>query len=591
MSAHDPNGILVLLHEVHGTIALADALAALPEEQRNWQREVCVLDAFRVELSASHALDWHVADRLLLQQLDDVLRPAQKRHPTWRIAYFGAAPIPLAMRLGQLLGDWERVDLYQRHHARGTWEWAPPGARAPLTPTVTGAPQERNTAAGAAIVCVSTANAIRPDDAREVVTSPFEPVEIVLKPTGPDVLETVADLHAVAESFARSLDRIADLRRGVDVVHVFAAVPVGLAFRLGQRINPTKHPDVQTYQYQRGSVPAYREALRLRRDARSVAELSDADRAVADTMRALADEELRSLREYGEVAKEWVAAASTDEWPSTILRAKTGYDPFKVKPWSGLAALFATPLMQSSVDKKADGIDEFDYDAGTRSWRLGDPLMAVLGRKFSEESARRRTLRMLLLHEGVHLGSHGLTTPVSKEVGRFPKILEELDYQADVWAMLHEYGLSRHRARASTDDARAFFLGLVSTALESFWSFDDGDQPLAEMQVRRLNRYLIWYWQQLRLEATNSISEVLAVLAERPYLEIAGPEIFTRDGRVFYRLDRAPIEAAELAVLSGTTLRRFGTGPSLPLPMLLEAFRTRQGSVILALLRGAFDQG
>ena len=115
-------------------------------------------------------------------------------------------------------------------------------------PAVTGAPQERNSAAGAAIVCVSTANAIRPDDAREVVTSPFEPVEIVLNPTGPDVLETVADLHAVAESFAQSLDRIADLRRGVDVVHLFAAVPVGLAFRLGQRINPTKHPDVQTYQ-------------------------------------------------------------------------------------------------------------------------------------------------------------------------------------------------------------------------------------------------------------------------------------------------------------------------------------------------------
>jgi hypothetical protein len=591
MSAHDPNGILILLHQVHATISLADALAALPEEQRSWPREVCAFDSFRAELRASQSIDWHAAEQALLKQLEEVLRPMQKLHPTWRIAYFGAAPIPLAMRLGQLVGDWERVDIYQRHHVRGDWSWAPVAERPAKEAKVKEAPKERNGAAGAAIVCVSTANAISTDDARAVVTSPFEPIEIALDPTGPDVLETAADLDAVADSFVQTLDHVADLRRGVDAAHVFAAVPVGLAFRMGQRINPTKHPDVQTYQYQRGVTPVYREALRLRRQVETTAELSEADRAAAGAMRAVAAQELTALREFGDVLKEWIDAASTSDWPAAALGSKAGYEPFKVRPWAALPVLTsASSLLQSTVAADAEGVAEFEFDPGVRVWRFGDGLMATLARRFTDEGARRRSLRMLLLHEGVHLASHKLTSSVSQEIGRFPKILEELDYQADVWTMLHEYGFTRKKARASTDDARAFFRDLVDTALETYWAFDDGPQPLAEMQVRRLNRYLIWYWQRLRIEAANSLPEVLAVLAERPYLELAGPDIFTRAGRVFYRLDRAPAELPELAILTGSAVRRLGTGPSLPLPMLLAAFRNRQGPVILTLLRGAFDQ-
>jgi hypothetical protein len=48
---------------------------------------------------------------------------------------------------------------------------------------------------------------------------------------------------------------------------------------------------------------------------------------------------------------------------------------------------------------------------------------------------------MFLLHEGVHLATHRLSRETSVQVGRLPKVLEAVDYEADVWAMLHEFAL------------------------------------------------------------------------------------------------------------------------------------------------------
>ncbi len=80
---------------------------------------------------------------------------------------------------------------------------------------------------------------------------------------------------------------------------------------------------------------------------------------------------------------------------------------------------------------------------------------------------------MFLLHEAVHLAGHGLTTTTSRRVGRFPKVVEEIDHQADVWAAFHDYAFTRHHNRKSTDDAPTWFRGLIEVMLRTFWAFDD----------------------------------------------------------------------------------------------------------------------
>ena len=50
------------------------------------------------------------------------------------------------------------------------------------------------------------------------------------------------------------------------------------------------------------------------------------------------------------------------------------------------------------------------------------------------ENERRRALRQLVLHEAVHRGPQALTRTSSQGIGRFPKMLEEIDYHADDFA-------------------------------------------------------------------------------------------------------------------------------------------------------------
>jgi hypothetical protein len=197
--------------------------------------------------------------------------------------------------------------------------------------------------------------------------------------------------------------------------------------------------------------------------------------------------------------------------------------------------------------------------------------------------------RMFLLHEGVHLATHRLSRETSVQVGRLPKVLEAVDYEADVWAMLHEFALARQDG-GGVDDVRSFFMRIAGAAIEVFWAFDEGRQPLARMQVRRVNRYLLWYWQLVRLEAASSRSEVFEVLAQRPIIELAGLRLLARGERVFQEL--APDRAAnlELGVLHAHALHRLPEGPAMPLSDLLEGFRTRNGARVLTALRAAYDQ-
>jgi hypothetical protein len=121
-----------------------------------------------------------------------------------------------------------------------------------------------------------------------------------------------------------------------------------------------------------------------------------------------------------------------------------------------------------------------------------------------------------------------------------------IDYHADVWAMLNEYAMARHFVETAAADARQFMLRLIADATETFWAFDAGEAPLREVQVRRMNRYLMWYWQQLRIEHSTEANQVFAILAEQPVLELAGPQLRARGERVWYSLDAREVTNLEL---------------------------------------------
>jgi len=119
----------------------------------------------------------------------------------------------------------------------------------------------------------------------------------------------------------------------------------------------------------------------------------------------------------------------------------------------------------------------------------------------------------------------GLTLGTSPEVGRFAKVLEEIDYQADVWAQLHERRLTADIGPESIKDDPLFARLLMRIAVETMLSFDDGPMASRTMRIRRVSRYLIWSWQYLRTERFDPGENIGTVLADKPFIELAGPEI------------------------------------------------------------------
>jgi hypothetical protein len=173
----------------------------------------------------------------------------------------------------------------------------------------------------------------------------------------------------------------------------------------------------------------------------------------------------------------------------------------------------------------------------------------------------------------------------------FPKVLEEVDYQADVWAMVHEFALTRHDKPEAVANDRDLFLELVRIATETMWAFDDRLDELEVMEVRRVNRYLIWYWQWLRMERCSSLADIMAVLARKPLIELAGPRVHTDGERVFYELRepwRADLELA--ALLEHNRIARHGRGAATSVPALIEGLRKRDGENIRFVLKSILDQ-
>jgi hypothetical protein len=125
--------------------------------------------------------------------------------------------------------------------------------------------------------------------------------------------------------------------------------------------------------------------------------------------------------------------------------------------------------------------------------------------------------------------------------------------------------------------------------LDTFLAFDAiGDRE--RIEIRRLNRYLIWYWQLLMLERCLDLEGVLHVLANRPLIELAGPKVETSDNRVYYTLDPAKFDEPELCVVHRQRIVRYGHAPGARVKDVLLGFRERNKNKIREALKSISDQ-
>lgn len=590
MDNQQPVGLILLAHAEQVAITEREMTEALPQDWLSLPRTSVELDILAEARKAISTGDWHSVQRQQEALFRERVVPVMERHPDHTVIYFGSAPVPLAIHLGALLSTWRQVTLIPHHHVRRSWGWLQhePGHEPEVV--CAGMPDYRDRTQGEAIVRVSTSHPVDQLLTRRVVSAPLLEIDIGLKTPREDAFASLSEMQTVAAEFRHALDLIGDHFAGISRIHLFASVQPGIAMLLGAQISSTMHLPVQTYQYARQSDPPHRPAVLVNTKLPpELPPLTEEQKSVAAAdRRNLA----RDLERIKGIAQRENAAGQT-RWLSSVLSSKDQRDCFG-GTWHHLPALCRISLAATSVDTELQDVpDSFRLHDGR--WQIDDRWLAHLARRVPDRNQRQRSLRMLLLHEGVHRGPQGVTWSTSEGVGRFPKVLEEVDYQADVWAMLYERALSELESPSLVEPPRDFFKNAIRTATETMWAFDMDGAPLPEIQVRRLNRYLIWYWQYLLLErgtgrpAEMTLAEVTSILAERPHLELGGPRIFTRDERIFFSLDPNQMRTPELAIYHRGKFHRDGSRDDFSLSELLSAFAERDTDRILDVLRAAVD--
>lgn len=590
-STTTPAGLILLSHPGQIGMTHKEMIDGLPESYRGLPHVIVDLDMVEVARHAIRSAEWTAARRELERQVRDEIEPLRQKYPDYRIVYFGSSPIPLAVHLGYLLETWQQVDVVPHHHTLRTWGWHRGDARPRLVPLKL--PDHTDRTPGEAVIRVSTSHRVDPQLTHRVVTTPLVEIDITLEQPGEDAFPRVDEMLEVAAAFRKTLDVIGDRFPGVHRVHLFASVQPGVAFLLGTQISKTMHPPVQTYQYTRNTDggPLHVPAVLVNTPVRpEPGPLTDEERARAACDRDALAADLDRMKGFAERE-----ARDNGSWLAKLLRDPSGHPDFRGQ-WLALPSIDHTPLPGTRIDLETCEVEDSFRLSPNNTWQLDDRWLVRLARRIPDDNRRRRALRLLVLHESVHRGPQRLTRTSSRQIGRFPKVLEEIDYHADVWAMLHEHVLASLQSRSEVDDVREFIRDLIEIATETMWAFDEDEIPLEEIQIRRLNRYLIWYWQYLVLEAGSSsttkadLRVILSVLAQRPLIELAGPPVRAHDERLFFVLDPGRADVPELAVYHEGKLHLHGRRHSFDILELLKAIAARHAKRIIDVLRGAVEQ-
>jgi len=569
--------VLTPIPESSMVMALSDSMVRLP-------RKSIELAPVRADLTEMPTFPWSEAQRLQKLRFDADLKPLLEGFGGTAVAYFGAAPIPLAIHLGFLLGNWKKTEIFLHHHKRRDWKWAlssPPSN--PITIKRTPAPKEIVTAEGDVIIRIWTSHKINNLDTQAVVPSSLAEFDIFIGDHEEDALRLPEELEQVAEVFKRVLTEIEELRPGATTIHLFASVPVGLAFRMGTLISPTMAAKVQTYQFVSTATARYAPAIVIQDDAAPPKPLSPTE---VEDARLLLGTWKRDMPQIQSFVRDYEVRPGVN-WLRKIFSGQT--DGEGNAAILSLCGINETPLAGSNIDELPGAdVDSFQFVKINRTWRFSEFLLSALAKQFEAGEDRVRAGRLLLFHEAVHLSDHRLTGATAPGVGRFPKILEDVDYQADAWAILHEMSYSIF-ANGTPKNFAALAQSIIFCAINTFWAFDASERFERRIQIRRLHRYLIWYWQALSVEACHSLTDVAKVILDKPRLELAGPHIETIGERVYFSMIKNTLRYPELCILTENRIVRCGNGPTTNIDMLLDGFRTHDGHRILNSLRGFYD--
>lgn len=260
-----PKGLILILHSGFAKVNIEDCIAALPDKWKKLDREkIEVAYAETPELANLYELNFGQYALEHRRQFEKEILLILKEKSEYTIVYFGLAPIPLAVDLGQLFNNFRDIEVFQLHHKTKQWYQR---EQQPVTfenqIIVTGLPEKDQKGITSALIRVSASHFVNPEDTQTIIPNAAE-VDVRFASPDEDAFHSPELLKAFTEQVKDALDSLSNNRSGLQEIHLFASVPCGLAFLIGTKISPNIHPYIQTYQYSRTQKLRYKKALTVK---------------------------------------------------------------------------------------------------------------------------------------------------------------------------------------------------------------------------------------------------------------------------------------------------------------------------------------
>lgn len=573
-------------------ISKEEVTAALSQEEKE-------ADKTYVDVPTEHFADaveqgdWEGQDRFFRKKATEIQAAAESAENV-SVHFFGMAEVPHLIALGAHVGDARTIHFHDHDRETGSWSWPAKGRSLELETTGLENLQGSVSVPGGAVLRIAVSYPIEDADVLEVV-GPHSLADVCISRKGEcaqvGAVRSVEDLEVVRKEVRTALALLKRARPNLTQIHLFVAAPPSVCFVVGQELCLRNSPPVQTYRYRAETKPRQQCAIFLEGSGADEVRmrLTDEQREIAMHVRTVIwPSVLRDVEAYAASKKE--DGQGKERWfdhlePRAALRL--------AQPFPCLPPLFDVVEIGIAVDSEpfVDEDNEYRLNDDEKKWQLSDELIVGLWQASGEDEGKmREVIRLFLFHECLHL-YHSITKRTAREVGKFANCLEYLDYTADTYALLHQFDYERvrgDRSRVSRDKAKEFLVEQLELAVLSFWAFDGG---AARLQVRRLRRYLNWYWRHVQLKNARDLEMAMLLFTRQPRIELGGLGQFARGRRVFVRFDELdPTTYLELALVrEDERLFRLTSGPNANLRELLTAFQEGGHEEILRFFGTLFE--
>lgn len=578
-------GLLIIKHEYFRPITNEECILALPDAWKHFDREFINVTEETLRLN-----DLYNAPQvqIALAQRDffnKIIKEKLEKLPGYKILYFGLAPIPLSIDLGYQFHNFRDIEVFQFHHVEKNWyQNTNHKAVKEFKLETQNLPNPKQKGISELALRLSISHHVKSQDTLDILPDAAE-VDLGLTDPNEDAVSTKEEIVLIAEEFKKIMDNISNSESNIEVVHLFASVPVGVAFLIGTKISPNIHPYVQTYQHSATEKPKYINSVLVKGEIDNEVPLTEEQLKIAGELRTVCNDELKgNIRKF---AYDNETDSRGRVWYLSLM-PKLGDGIMSHKFWKDLPSISETSLKGDEIDFDLKTVsDGFYWKLG--KWYVDDHFYVSLKKRLENLEAIKKANRLFLFHETLHYKKHKLTASTANNIGSFPKVLETADYQADVYGLLNEYSYAV-KAGYSVENLKLFFLENINIAIETMWSFDDRGKELEEMQIRRVSRYLIWYWQYVQIEKNgNTLDDIIRTLEEKPVIEINGLKTKELNNRFFYDLNRKNSGYLEIGIFKENEVIRHGSASNLPIESLIEGLKQLNGELIKEVLRSFRD--